>query len=176
MPWQDLPPTQTTQTLWAKSDLYLHRWTMWGMTYNHLYFIIILRSLPKDESQPPLYNIHLSRHVSVRHMCDFMRTSTYIMGGLPYLNIHPNLKQKESIYSLGRMSSHGFGCHSPLSPYLFQISFLCATTQPGAFSAPPRRELMLGRLQHSLVEWKANTWNGRKHSLFLYLTEDPYPE
>lgn len=85
LPWQNLQPAQTTQTVAA-----------WPPTDNYL--IVTLRPPPKKEgAQVSFTNIHcMNNHVALRHMPDFMPASTYNdKASLPkYLKIHPNPKQR----------------------------------------------------------------------------------
>lgn len=48
-----------------------------GMTYNYLYFVIILDPPPQEEAQPHLHTMQcMYSHVSLRHMCDLVPAST----------------------------------------------------------------------------------------------------
>ena len=59
----------------------------------------------KEDPQPQLHNIECTyRHVSLRHIRDLMLASTF-KTRLPYLNIHPNPKQKEPIHPLWRVTA-----------------------------------------------------------------------
>ena len=74
---QDLHLIQTTQTNLNQSPNSHYR-VISRMTGNHLYLIVILKSLREEEQKPHLHNIQcIYRLVSLRLMCYLMPTYTY---------------------------------------------------------------------------------------------------
>lgn len=101
LPRQNLLPVQTTETIWVTPNWHtcadgLDRGVTFGMTYSHLYLIILLKSLP----QTHLHNIqYVYCHVSLRRMHGLIPASTEDdMASLSML--HPNPQQKESTHPL----------------------------------------------------------------------------